>query len=242
MSAQSSPQRSLRLQLGPQQMTLLDLQATPVIHNGPGLGLQLDFSRETESSIWHYQLGAGMLSFRAADEAVRFGELFLSGTFAHFGLSHLRQLGASEKWSWHAGGMLRQMATIDFSGIGYFPWIFAQGGLYAKGHIRYQLAQTHRLSGSLALPLMSWITDMPYNQIPRVEGRAPDVISALRSGTRLASWNSFQQAVVELDYAWQLAPKWSLSAQYQGSWMHDAVPADMWAYRNALFLGASYQW
>ncbi|MEO1450314.1 MAG: hypothetical protein AAFV07_12350 [Bacteroidota bacterium] len=239
---QAPSKHTLSLLAGGHQVKLLDLHASPIIHKGPGPGFQVRYVHEGEKRSWDFDLGYGKLRFQPSQEALRFRKPSFSGDFVQLQATNLYTLSDTERWTWQVGGMIRQMLMMDFDGVGNFPWIFAAGGMYAKGKVHYRLNETHAFSGTLALPLASWITDMPYEHIPRIEGQAPGVNSALREGTRLTSWNSFQQVLAELDYHYSLSDNWSFQAQYQWNWMHEAQPSDLWAYRHGLLLGFNYHW
>lgn len=239
---QEAPQRQLRLGVGVYHINMLDKQASPLVHKGLGRTVQLGFDLKKEVAWWKYELNYGWLGFHASNPDFRFEERDFEGTYAALRISHLRKISESEKWTLRVGAMLQQEAMLDFEGVADFPWIFAQGGLFVNGHWEYKLSERQSIAGKISLPLFGWITDMPYNQIPRVEGRAPDEISVIRKGTRMASWGSFQRIDLGVDYSLDFSNKWRLNATYQWAWFHDAVPRDFWAYQGALQLGIGYRW
>ena len=242
LKGQAHKQRQLSLQPSIMHISLLDNQATPVLHEGLGPGLGLTFARETRLDLWRFSLGGNLLRFQPAEAALRWREPYLSGTYAQFQMAYLRTIKETASWKWALGGRIQQDVLIDFDRIGNFPYVFIPGGIFAESKVSFSPSSKHLLSGSLAIPFLSWITDMPYNQIPRVEGRAPDVVSAFQAGTRLATLNSYQRVDASLTYSFSFRPKWQLHLQHLWAWMHDVHPRNMWAYHGNAALGISYQW
>ncbi|MEL6842316.1 MAG: hypothetical protein AAFP02_03815 [Bacteroidota bacterium] len=232
----------LNLQIGPGHLRLLDLQAAPVTYRGLGPHLRLGYERKQARGEWQYQLRYGLMAIQAADKDIRQSRGF--GFGAHnlalqAGYNYRLVEGAS--WAFSAGVGLRQELLLDFGSVGAFPWIFGQGNVLLQAKYDYQRGP-HQLSAGAAVPIFSWITDMPYHQIPRLEGRAPDVYTVFAVGTRVPSWSSYQRVDLNLNYAYELNEAWSLSAHYQWSWYRDEQPDDLWAYQGILSLGFNRRW
>lgn len=242
LEAQEETNRKLFFRLGQQQLHLLDEQASPILYRAQGIQAQVGFTRQKALHSWEYQLGFASLVMEPSRPELRFGEAEATTTGANLQISYLRNLSPETKWNWQIGGRLQQELLLDFDAIADFPWIFAQGGVFAQGQLDYRLKEKHALSATLALPLFSWIIDMPYHQIPRLEGRVPDVITVIKTGTRLSFWDSFQRFDLGLNYQYSFSPKWQLAANYQWAWFHDREPRGLWAYQGRLGLGLSYLW
>ena len=241
-SAQEESKRKLFFRIGQQQIHLLDEQASPILYRGQGMQLQLGFAKQKASHAWEYQLGFASLVMEPSNPELRFGEVEATTTAAHLLISYLRKLTSKGKWNWYVGGKFQQELLLDFDAIADFPWIFAQGGLFLQTKFDYRLNEKHDLSASLALPIFSWLIDMPYQQIPRLEGRGPDVVSVIKTGTRLSFWDSYQRVDFNLNYQYSFSPKWQLAANYQWAWFHDREPRDLWAFQGRLSLGLSHLW
>ncbi|MEL6254756.1 MAG: hypothetical protein AAFR87_22280 [Bacteroidota bacterium] len=242
LSAQEDVFRKLFLRLGTLDLHLLDEQASPILYQGNGIQAQFGFERQKNLNHWVYSLSLGQMTLLADDPEVRFGEEEAGTSVMALQLSYLRVIPGSNSLSWSYGARLQNELLLDFEAIGDFPWIFAQGGIFAQTQLEYRLGEKHQLSGGFALPVFSWIIDMPYSQVPRTEGKAPGVGSAIREGFRIPSWATYQRVDLSLGYQFNFAEKWSLESQYQWAWFHDKEPRNLWAYQGRLGLGISHRW
>lgn len=236
-------QNRLGLQLGGQHLSFLDQQASPLLYQGLGPQLRLTYNRQHDRSEWEYILRAGVLAFSPQEPSIReLRSASLSGTSVGLQASYYYRFAERESWAFSAGVGLRQEMLLDFGAIGDFPWILGQGNLLLKAKADYDLGEQHHFSAELGLPAFSWITDMPYNQIPRLENRAPDVVTVFAVGTRTPSWGSYQRVDLGLVYRYDWNEKWSFSSRYDWAWYHDATPKDLWAYQGVLTLGVDRRW
>lgn len=242
LAAQTEPERNLLLHLGVQHFTMLDRQATPVLYEAWGPQLSIGYNQRTQKGLLTFGLNGGLLKFQPNDPELQFIVTSLSGISAGLNASYLHSILEVNKSEFLVGAALKQEVILDFDGIGNFPWIFGQGGIFVKGRWNYSLNEKNQFSATLALPVFSWITDMPYNQIPRVPGKEPGVGSVISEGSRIASWNSYQRVDVELMYRFDFHEKWSLSSRYQWAWFHDSQPLDLWAYQGTFSVGILRRW
>lgn len=240
--AQEAPSRHLQVGTGIYHISILDQQASPLVYRGHASTIHVGFDREKKNALWRYDFNYGWLGFHASNPDYRFEKREFKGTYGALRISHLRTLSETGKSVISLGAMLQQEVVLDFEGVADFPWIFGQGGVFAKGSWEYQLSEQQTLSAKLAFPLFGWITDMPYNQIPRIEGRVPDEITVIKEGTRMVSWNSYQRIDLGLGYTFKLSERWQLYADYQWAWFHDKTPRDFWAYQGVLMVGVGYRW
>lgn len=242
LCAQEESYKKLFLRLGTLDLHLLDEQASPILYQGNGIQAQLGFEKQKGLNRWAYSLSLGQMTLLADDPEVRFGENEAGTSSMAVQLSYLRAIPGSGSFRWSYGARLQNELLLDFEAIGDFPWIFAQGGIFAQAQVDYVLGERHQLSGGLALPVFSWIIDMPYSQVPRTEGKAPGVGSAITEGFRIPSWATYQRVDLSLGYQFDFAENWSLEAQYQWAWFHDKEPRNLWAYQGRLGLGISHRW
>lgn len=241
--AQSSTRNRLALGAGFSHLTLLDRQASPLLYGGTGPSFTLGYGRTAPTHQWRLDLHGGLLAMQPAETALRFEHTYFSAQSAGFRFTYLHLLKSTEKSTWKIGASVVEDILIDLNyEVGRWPYALAQGGLYATGQWDYQLLPKHRLSLAAALPLLPIITDMPYHQIPRVEGRAPDVVSVFKAGTRTAFWNSYQRADINLSYEFMASQKWQVGASYQWAWFHDARPDHLWAYKGTLSVNIAHSW
>lgn len=236
-------QNRLSLQLGGQHVSFLDQQASPLIYQGMGPQLSLNFNRQHQRSEWDYGLRGGLLALRPQEPSVReWRGASLGGTSVGLQASYYYRFAERGNWAFSAGIGIRQEMLLDFGAIGGFPWILGQGNLLFKAKAEYDLGDQHHFSVGIGLPAFSWITDMPYHQIPRLENRAPDVVTVFSVGTRTPSWGSYQRVDLGLTYRYDWNEKWSFSSRYDWAWYHDASPKDLWAYQGVLTLGVDRRW
>jgi len=240
--AQPETNHRLSLHMGAQHITMLDEQATPVLYQGMGPQVALAYEWRAPTHWWQFGLNGGLLRFQPADPEVSFSEPYLSGIAGGLHISYLHLLRENEKSTWMLGASIQEELLVDFEGIGNWPYILGQGGIYAKGRWDYLLTHKHHIGAVISFPMLAWLTDMPYHQIPRVEGRAPDVVSAIRIGTRIPSWDSYQRVDIKLMYEFHFNEKWSFCTHYDWAWFHDAKPHDLWAYQGRLAFGLIHKW
>lgn len=241
-AAQTNPYNALAVSFGGRHITLLDEQATPVLYQGAGPAVALQHERAASRHLWRFALDGGKLAFQPVDPALRFYNAQPTGFFAGFDVSRLTSVAEKEKIEIMLGPGLQQEILVDFEGIGNWPYVFVQGGVFANGTLAYRPGNRHRFEAGLALPLVSWLTDMPHQQIPRVEGRAPDVASLFKTGTRLTTWLSYQRVDAKFGYTYHLRDSWSFTAWYDWAWFHDAKPRDLWAWQGNMLIGVRYRY
>ena len=175
-------------------MSLLDNQATPVLHEGLGPGLNLTFERITNSNLWLFRLGGNMLQFQAVEAELRWKEAYLSGIAAHLQIAHLFSIKQTPQWQWMLGGMLRQDALVDFDGIGNFPYLFVPGGCVCEGLCR--IFSCPKTIGSRVLSPCQYFHGLRICPITRFHGLKAEHqmwFLPFRQVHRLASWNSYQR-------------------------------------------------
>lgn len=235
--AQVNAGSALTVNLGGRYITLLDEQATPVLYKGAGPTAAVQYQRTAGSNLWQFAFNGGKLAFQPVDRSLRFYEAQPTGFFAGMRVSRLSSVVENEMLKVALGPSLQQEMLVDFEGIGNWPYAFVQGGIFARGRLAYRPDARHRFEAGMAVPLFSWLTDMPYQQIPRVEGRAPDLFSLAKTGTRFASWGGYQRLDVSLVYSFQFHNSWQVTAVYEGAWFHDAKPRDLWAWQASTMLG-----
>lgn len=242
LRAQEETSKKLFLRLGSLDLHLLDEQASPILYQGNGIQAQIGFEKQKSLNSWAYSLSIGQMKLQPDDPEVRFGEGEAGTSAMAVQLSYLRRIPGSGSFAWSYGARLQNELLLDFEAIGDFPWIFAQGGIFAQTQLEYAAGEKHQISGGIALPVFSWIIDMPYSQVPRTEGKAPGVGSAITEGFRIPSWATYQRVDLSLGYQFDFAEKWSLEALYQWAWFHDKEPRNLWAYQGRLGLGISHRW
>ncbi|MEL7529837.1 MAG: hypothetical protein AAFN10_00940 [Bacteroidota bacterium] len=243
LSPKLHAQNQLGLQLGGQHLSFLDQQATPLVYRGLGPQIRLHYNRQNEAHQWDYSLRGGLVAFAPQEPTIRAQrETSLGGTSVGLQATYYYRFAERGDWAFSAGAGIRQEMMLDFGDIGGFPWILGQGNVVLKAKADYQLGTQHHFSGELGIPAFSWITDMPYNQIPRLEDRAPDVVTVFTVGTRAPSWGSYQRVDLGLSYRYDWNDKWSFSSRYDWAWYHDDTPKDLWAYQGVLTLGVARSW
>ncbi|MEM6344699.1 MAG: hypothetical protein AAF927_12490 [Bacteroidota bacterium] len=236
-------QKQISLQLGGQHLNFLDRQASPIPYQGLGPQLRLNYQHQNERHQWSYDLRGGVLAFSPQEPSVQeWRATSLGGTSVGLQASYFYRFAERGDWAFSAGVGLRQEILLDFGAIGGFPWFLGQGNLLLKAKTDYHIGAQHHFSAELGLPAFSWITDMPYNQIPRLEDRVPDVATVFVVGTRSPFWASYQRVDLGLAYRYDWNEKWSFSSRYDWAWYHDAQPKDLWAYQGVLTLGLSRRW
>jgi len=224
-------------------LTMLDRQASPVLYVGSGPAFLLTYERIAATNQWQLEVNGGMLAMQPSDKELRFEDPYFSAQTGGFHLTYLHLIKSYEKSTWKIGASLNEEMLVDMNyEVGRWPYAFAQGGLYAEAQWNYQLSGRHQLGASVALPIVAAITDMPYNQIPRVEGQYPGLASIFKVGTRMPFWNTYQRADIDLAYEFTASSKWRLGARYKWAWLHDQEPKDFWAYNGTLSLNIIRAW
>lgn len=239
---QDTVSRYLGLHGGLQHNTFLDRQATPLPHSGTGGVVGLQFGHRKIKHLWQLEARAGRMAFQPAEEAFRYYDPEPTATTAHFDLAYLRLVRLPGPIKFYLGGSLREDILVDFEGIGNWPYLFASGGFFARGRLEYNASNKHRFSTGLSVPVLPWITDMPYNQIPRIVGRVPDALTLFKVGSRLVFWNSFQRVDLRFSHDYLFSKHWSSGLYYDWTWYHDSVPRGAWAYQGQLTFNISYRW
>ncbi|MEL6537731.1 MAG: hypothetical protein AAFQ98_20080 [Bacteroidota bacterium] len=231
----------LTLRGGYQHASILDQQANPIIHqaNGPALGL--GYERLQTNAYWEVGLSMSLQDMQVKNKDLRWKPSELTTTSATLSLRYAHPILHTDGGSLWLGGVLQQDVIVDFEGVGDFPWLFGQGAISPELSWKQPVAQAGQFSVSAGAPLMGWLIDMPYHQVPRVEGEVPGVSSILQKGTRLVWWNTYQRFHARVEYQHTFSDQWSAQARYDFLWWHDALPKDFWGYQGLATIGISRQ-
>ncbi len=233
--------QGLQLDVGMYHFSLLDHQASPIIYalNTPmlGLGYQHENAKRVLETGLYFTLG----QFQAKDKDV---PTFLDNeitTYA-FGLdfNYWKILTKNEQWTHYIGGSLAYDFTIDFEAIADFPWGMGRGRLGVGYWGIYTLTNAHQLSVKAKVPLVGFITRLPYSNIPRVLGKIAGVSSFFEAGTSIATWNTYQYVDLELAYTLPLNEKWTLEPTYHLSYFAHNQPDQMRAYNQMFTFALRY--
>ncbi len=238
VQAQTKNTNGLGISGGIQHITFLDKHASPLVYNGVGPNFGLTYQHLNQNFLISTNFRGGLLKLRPADETLQFYDPGLTGTSVGFDFSLLK--GISKNL--YLGGGISEDLILDFGEVGNFPWMFSQANLLVKSRWIQILSDDQTLQFGLDVPLMTIVTDMPYEQIPRVEGKAPDVSTLLQEGTHLRSWSSFQKFSIDIQYDWQVLENWGLRAAYNWSWFHDHQPKDFSAFQGFLIISILKTW
>lgn len=225
--AQAEAINQLSIEGGLHQLSLFDKQASPLLYKGAGPAFSLAYGRVKENHQWAIQANGGLLTLKPNEiEQVEDPGSTIS---AGMHITYLHRVKNSKKMTWWAGASLNEDLLVNLNyEIGGWAYVFAQGGLYANTQLNYQLNPKNSLKASLAIPVVAVVTDMPFHQIPRVEGRPPDVVSLFKVGTRMPFWNSYQMIAGDFVYEVTANQKWKMNVCYRWSWTHDSKPLNLW--------------
>lgn len=139
-----------------------------------------------------------------------------------------------------------QMLNYVYGRIGNFGYysIFGLGGFLSKD---YQITEKSRITGQIALPLVSWLTRSPYlvNDDEFIENISAhsDVKSlfAFIGDGNIATFNKLQTIDINASYVYQLSNKWELGVNYLFELIHATEIRSLLSCRNSLFVSANFK-
>ncbi len=233
--------QAVQLDLGWYNFNMLDRQASPVIYtlNAPmaRVGYQHKNAKRLLEATAYFSLG----QMAAKDKNLpKFIDNEVTTYAFGLELQYWKILKKSGQWTHHLGGNIAYDFAIDFESVAAFPWGMGQGRIGIGYQGAYQLKNGHQVRLKASLPLVGIVTRLPYSNIPRVIGKAAGVASFFQVGTSLDTWNTYQQAALDISYILPLSDKWTLSPSYHFSYFAHNQPDKIRAYRQALMLGLRY--
>lgn len=230
---------AITLRGGYRHASFLDRQANPLIYqaNGPGFGLA--YESFLPNAFWEVGLTMSLQDMQVKDKERRWKTPGLSATSAQLSVRYQRPIVQTAGGSLWLGGVLQQDFIVDFEGVGGFPWLFGQGAFSPELAWKMPVTAAGELSLGLGAPLVGWVTDMPFHQVPRILGEVPGVNSMIKKGTRLTWWHNYQRVHAQVAYRHTFSDNWSGNVRYDFLWWHDALPLDFWGYQGLISVGVS---
>lgn len=213
----------------------LDRHASPIIYalTAPQIGLGVQKVKQ-DTYWWEAQLNFSIGQIKPADrDLYQFQSIGNLNTIL-VGLrgQYLRHLSNNQ----HLGVALLFGLGIDFEGIAQFPWSTGQGYLGVSYRKTWTSPKGNQWIVNASLPVVGLVIRQPYNFIPRRDNETPGVSSLLATGTKLASWGSYQRADLAVAYRLSLNDKWAFEPGYRFSWFHYELADDIRAYQQTLHL------
>lgn len=138
--------------------------------------------------------------------------------------------------------------NVDIQAMTYQYGLFSFFGYYANfglaawyKHI-FQLADRHRLTAQIEVPLVSWMARSPYliNDDEFIENiyshNGFTTFFAYLGDGELVTWDKLQTVNAGLDYQYSLSDKWSIGAGWQFAFIHAREPLPLTSVQHNFML------
>ena len=251
-----SPKRNMfTVGLGANYIKTLDLLYSPVMYKSVRTDLQLGFLHKSKNGIFSSDLniflgslkpnsgGAVIVYANETDihgvESTEDMELQMSQVGVNLRLGYLHQMQQlrSASKAIYLGGSIEENLTYTpgFVNIGVINY----ASLNARARFDFFLKNGKPIIFELAIPLISVVTRLPYNQSPGVPGQSG--LGAFFTGNnKIETLNHFQNARFSIQYPFLIKKRIALHIRYEASWMHYYEPRHLTHAGNQLSLGLTF--
>ena len=248
VQAQEEKYSQLSLAIGPASIMRQDLIFSPFVHKdlaplAVGLRYERDKKIHQFVRLDYAGFSAGLetpYDYQFDDET----ETAYPHSFTFIGLDYGQGywLGDTDKKQSLLGGSI----NVDIQAMNYNYGRFSFFGYYANiglgvwyKHI-FQLAERHRLTAQIELPLFSWYARSPYliNDDDFIENiyshNGFTTFFAYLGDGQLVTWNKLQTVNTGLEYQYALSDKWTIGALWQFAFIHASEPLALTSVQNNL--------
>ena len=246
--SQANPEKWLQVSLGPSLLNRQDLIFSPFVHTNLSLlngGLEFH-KRKNGHQFLRLQYNGFTAGLKTPYDYQLDGETHTafphSFTFVQLGYGRGWFIGKKDKDKTVLGLSL----LMDVQAMNYEYGRFSFFGYYSTTALGawYQHSLRHteksKVSAMVNLPLVSWMARSPYliNDDEFIENTfshngLATFFDYLEDG-HLATWNEWQSVEISLQYQYDISQNWSLGAGWKFSFIHAALPKDLYSVQNNL--------
>ncbi|GAB3493619.1 hypothetical protein GCM10027341_09120 [Spirosoma knui] len=247
--ASAQYRNSIGLSIGTFRLHTLDQQASPLRYAGtiqPLLGFS--YRHQTDRSRFDLRLsgGAGTMNperFGARTYTTPIGEdktysYQISSELYHFQLQadYLRRVGSAEpgRLTTWVGGSFQESAWYADE-VANFPWIVNTATLSPVVLTDYNFATNHSLTLRIDMAVVGLITRAIWASYPKSTSDN-NVVAYLKQGTRASTVGKLGNVNVQLGYAYQISPRFSVGATYRARYLSYPDPRPVRALSSSVSL------
>lgn len=252
---ESNKRNELQLRWGVARMGRQDLVFSPFRHTGFS-PLNVGFSYLREKKLYHgvhvdysgFQLRQ-VESFKYLDDGETETTAPHFATLINLNYELGKKLGEKNRRTCYAGGATDfaiQSLNYQYGRIGSFGY-YAAFSLHAWYRTSFLFGEKHRLSGQIAIPLVTWLARSPYlvNDDEFIENTISHsgfaTFFALLGDGKPVTWNRLQTVKLFVDYDLLLSEKWSIGARYRFDFIHSSKPRNLLSYQNTFFVYGAFK-
>lgn len=253
--AQEDKPNAIQLRWGIARMGRQDLVFSPFRHTGFS-PLNIGFSYLRSGKLYHGAhvdyTGISLAqheSFKYLDDGEEKTSAPHSATLINLNYELGAKLKHQGKRTCYLGGATDfaiQSLNYQYGRIGSFGY-YAAFSLHVWYRTSFLFGEKHRLSGQIAIPLMTWLARSPYlvNDDEFIENTESHkgfaTFFALLGDGKMVTWNRLQTVKLFVDYDFLLSEKWSIGARYKFDFIHSSRPRNLLSYQNTFFVYGAFK-